>query len=130
MENNKKNNLKDILGISMEKIREIVDVDTIIGEPLRLDDNTTVVPISKVSFGFAAGGSDIPAKIPKDLFGGGSGVGVSIQPVAFLVSKNDDVKLLQLSKNDDPQSNLVNAGVEVFDKIMGLFNKKDADAGS
>ncbi|MDR0984265.1 MAG: sporulation protein YtfJ [Ruminococcus sp.] len=122
---NKKNNLKDILGISMEKIREIVDVDTIIGEPLRLDDTTTVVPISKVSFGFAAGGSDIPTKTPKELFGGGSGVGVSIQPVAFLVSKGDDVKLLQLAKNDDPQSNLINAGVEVFDKIMGLFNKKD-----
>ena len=74
--------IKDMMGITMEKIKEMVDVNTIIGEPIVLADGTTIIPISKVSFGFASGGSDLPAKV-ENLFGGGTGAGVTIQPIAF-----------------------------------------------
>ena len=61
--------IKDMMGVTMEKIKEMVDVNTIVGEPIVLADGTTIIPISKVSFGFASGGSDLPAKVEKDLFG-------------------------------------------------------------
>ena len=67
--------INDLTGISMEKLKEMVDVNTIIGDPIKVDENTTVIPISKVSFGFASGGSDLPSKQEKELFGGGSGAG-------------------------------------------------------
>ncbi|MBQ3566997.1 MAG: sporulation protein YtfJ, partial [Oscillospiraceae bacterium] len=63
----------NIMGITMDKLKEMVDVNTIVGEPINLLDGTTIIPISKVSFGFASGGSDLPAKTEKELFGGGSG---------------------------------------------------------
>ena len=80
---NGKTPISDILGISMEKIREMADVNSVIGEPIKLDDGTTIIPISKVSYGFASGGSDLPSRYEKNLFGGGAGAGVSIKPEAL-----------------------------------------------
>mgnify|MGYP002803258197 FL=1 len=62
----------------MQKLREMVDVNTIVGQPIRTDDGTTIIPVSKVTFGFGSAGSDFPSAKPKDMFGGGSGGGVSI----------------------------------------------------
>lgn len=92
--------IENMMGITMEKIKQMVDVNTIIGDPITCPDNTVIIPVSRVGFGFAAGGSDWPSKQPKDLFGGGSGAGVSIQPIAFLVITNGNVKLLELSNED------------------------------
>lgn len=118
-----------IMGITMEKLREMVDVNTIIGDPIKIDEKTTVIPISKVSFGFASGGSDLPSKQPKDLFGGGAGAGVSIQPLAFMVVTDGDAKLLQMSVNASTPNAIINLVPEVFDKISSLIgknkNKKD-----
>ena len=70
--------IQDLMGITMEKMREMVDVQTIIGDPIVVSEKVTIVPVSKVSYGFASGGSDLPVKSnPKDLFGGGAGAGVS-----------------------------------------------------
>ena len=64
--------IQDLMGVTMEKMREMVDVQTIIGDPIVVSDKVTIVPVSKVSYGFASGGSDLPVKTnPKDLFGGG-----------------------------------------------------------
>ena len=84
-----------MLGTTMEKIKEMVDVDSVIGKPITTPDGTTVIPISKVSYGFASGGSDFPAKSQpaKDFFGGGAGAGITITPIAFLSICNGDVKL-------------------------------------
>lgn len=68
--------LSEMLGISMEKVKEMADVNSIIGEPINLDNGVTIIPISKVSYGFGGGGSDIPSKYDKNLFGGGAGAGV------------------------------------------------------
>ena len=101
----------------------MVDVNTIIGEPIVLADGTTIIPISKVSFGFASGGSDLPAKVERDLFGGGTGAGVSIQPIAFLVIINGEAKLLQVSMNASSQNAIINLIPDMVDKISDIVEK-------
>ncbi len=123
---NEKHPIGGIMGITMEKLKEMVDVNTIIGDPIKIDDTTTVVPISKVSFGFASGGSDLPSKNPKELFGGGSGAGVSIQPLAFLVIANGEAKLLQMSMSSSTPNAIVNLIPDVVDKVSGMINKNKA----
>lgn len=113
-----------IMGITMDKLKEMVDVNTIVGEPIKVDEKTTIIPISKVSFGFASGGSDLPSKNPKDLFGGGSGAGVSIQPIAFMVVTDGDAKLLQLSINASAPNAIINMIPDVVDKVSDFVGKK------
>jgi sporulation protein YtfJ len=120
--------LSDLMEKTMGKIREMVDVNTIIGEPITAADGTTLIPVSKVSFGFASGGSEFPTKAqndPKGLpFGGGSGAGVKITPVAFLVIKDGNVRILNVMP---PASTTIDRAIErapeVIDKISGLFQK-------
>ena len=125
---NEQHPISGIMGITMDKLKEMVDVNTIIGDPIKIDEKTTVIPISKVSFGFASGGSDLPAKQPKDLFGGGSGAGVSIQPLAFLIISDGNAKLLQMSVNASTPTALVNLIPDVVEKISGMVNKDKKDS--
>ena len=125
-----KHPIEGLMGVTMEKIKNMVDVDTIIGTPVTLADGTTIIPVSKVSFGFGSGGSDLPAKVTKDLFGGGTGAGVSIQPVAFIVVKKGDVKLLQMSMNATTSNAVVNMIPEIFDKISGIMGSQKDDKNS
>lgn len=115
--------IQGMMGTAMEKIREMIDVNTIIGDPISCADGTTIIPISKVSFGFGSGGSDLPTKTPKDLFGGGTGAGISISPLAFLVVSDGDVRLLQMNTSENTADKMVNIVPEVIDKISELFSK-------
>lgn len=123
------NQVKDLMGNTMDKIKQMVDVNTIIGEPIVTPDGTTVIPISKVSYGFASGGSDLPTKSPKETFGGLGGAGISIQPIGFLVINGSDIRLLQLSTAENTVNNIVNMVPEMVDKVSGIFssskNKKE-----
>ena len=112
---------------SMKNLKTLVDADTVIGNPITTPDGTMIIPVSKVSFGFATGGSDLASKSPKDVFGGGSGGGVTIQPLCFLVVKNGDVKILHINSNNSTGSQIVNMVPDVIDKISGLV-KKDKPA--
>ncbi|HEX3027156.1 MAG TPA: GerW family sporulation protein [Clostridia bacterium] len=85
--------IQGLMNTALQNIRDMIDVNTIIGEEIVASDGTVIIPVSKVSLGFASGGSDIPNKLEKDIFGGGSGAGVSINPVAFIVVSNGEVKL-------------------------------------
>lgn len=118
---NQKSKINEMMGITMEKLREMGDVKTVIGDPITAGD-TTIIPVSKVSYGFASGGSDLPAKQnPKDLFGGGSGAGVTVQPIAFLViNKEGNVRLIQISESSDSISNAIRSVPEVIDKISEM----------
>ena len=118
--------VKDLVRTSLDKVKELSDADTIIGDPIKLD-GVTVIPVSKVSYGFAAGGSDLPSKSSSELFGGGTGGGVTIQPIAFIVVANGDVKLLQINQDKSSTGAIVNLVPELFDKVQGLFSKKKAD---
>ncbi len=122
--------IQGLMGTTMSKIREMVDVNTIIGDPIITPDGTTIIPVSKVGFGFAAGGSDFPSKQPKDIFGGGSGAGISIQPLAFLVICNGDVKILQMENSKNTSDRMVSMMPEVIEKISSLFSKSDKDKKS
>ena len=113
------NNLESLVKTAMEKIREMVD-------PITTPDGTTIIPVSKVSFGFASGGSDLPNKNAKDLFGGGSGAGVTIQPIAFITVSNGEVKLLQMSVNASTENAVINMIPDIVDKISA-FIKKDKE---
>lgn len=118
---NQKSKINEMMGITMEKLREMGDVKTVIGDPITAGD-TTIIPVSKVSYGFASGGSDLPAKQnPKELFGGGSGAGVTVQPIAFLViNKEGNVRLIQISESSDSISNAIRSVPEVIDKISEM----------
>ncbi|MEG0898198.1 MAG: GerW family sporulation protein [Oscillospiraceae bacterium] len=116
--------INELLNSSMQNLRQLVDVNTIIGDPIKIDDKTTIIPISKVSFGFASGGSDLPTQKPTELFGGGSGSGVSIQPLAFLVVQDGKVELMQMATNNNTADRVVNMVPGVIDKISSLLNKE------
>lgn len=116
--------ISDLLGISMDKIREMADINSIIGDPIKLDDGTTIIPISKVSYGFASGGSDLPSKSDKNLFGGGAGAGFSIKPEGFLVISNGNAKMVSMSSGNDPIGAVISNVPDAVDMIAGLINKK------
>ncbi len=122
--------VKDLIASSIGKIHELSDADTIIGEPIKIDGSITIIPVSKISYGFAAGGSDLPSKSEKELFGGGSGAGMSIQPLAFIVIANGEVKLLELGSGSSPANAIVSAVPELFTKIQGMFSKKKDDSAA
>lgn len=117
--------IQGLMGTTMGKIREMVDVNTIIGDPITTPDGIVIIPVSKVGFGFAAGGSDFPSKQPKEIFGGGSGAGISIQPLAFLVVSNGEVKLLQIDNSKNTGDKMVNMAPEIIQTIADLFKGND-----
>lgn len=126
-----KKTINEILGISLEKIKEMADTNAIIGNPITTPDGTTVIPISKVSYGFASGGSDLPSKYDKELFGGGAGAGVSIKPEGFLViSPDGSANYVGMESASDPISSAVNAVPGIIEKIQGFINKKKGNASA
>ena len=116
-----------ILSSTIEKIRELVDTSTIIGEAIYAEGGTTIIPVSKVTYGFASGGADFPSKSTKELFGGGGGAGVTITPVAFLVISGGEVTLKHITAYDNAAERVVNLVPEMFDKVTGLINKAKND---
>ena len=121
----KKSQLTDLMRSTMEKIHEMVDTNTIVGQPITTPDGVTLIPISKVSFGFGSGGGDY-GKAPKENFGGGSGAGVKIDPVAFLVIKDGTTRVLPVAV--PPVSTLdrvVEMVPDIMDKVEKYFDKKE-----
>jgi sporulation protein YtfJ len=125
--------LGSLMETTMTKIREMVDVNTIVGSPIKTDDGVTLIPVSKVSFGFAGGGSDFTTKNQQagkdNSFGGGTGAGVHITPIAFLVVKGDSVRLLSVTAPSNTVDKIIDTVPDVIDKIEGLIKndkgKKD-----
>ena len=122
--------INNLMETSMQKLKEMVDVNTIVGQPIHTDDGTTIIPVSKVTFGFGSAGSDFPSAKPKDMFGGGSGGGVSISPIAFLVISGGNVRLLQLASQDESGTadRIINMVPDVVDKVSDLFQSKKGDS--
>lgn len=117
-----------LMETTMQKIREMVDANTIIGQPIATADGITLIPVSKVSFGFASGGSDFATKHQQsnrdNAFGGGSGAGVNISPVAFLIIKDGNVRLVQItSQAGSTIDRVVEMVPEVMDRVAGMIHK-------
>ncbi|MBQ7505479.1 MAG: GerW family sporulation protein [Ruminococcus sp.] len=116
--------INNLMDTTMEKIKEMVDGNTVIGDPITSPDGTIIIPVSKVSYGFASGGSDLPTKKEnKDCFGGGSGAGVTIQPLAFLTVYKGKVTLMPIEKYDGAADRVVGMVPELVDKVSALFKK-------
>lgn len=120
--------INGLMGVTMDKIRELVNSDTIIGEPVSLPDGTTILPVSKVTFGVATGGSDFAAKQSKELFGGGSGAGVTVAPVAFLVVKDGNVRTIQLADPNNSLERAITMLPELVNKLAALLKKEKPEA--
>jgi sporulation protein YtfJ len=110
--------------VALDKIRALTDTGTVIGEPITLPNGATAVPVSRVSFGFASGGSDLPSTKQPDLFGGGTGGGVTITPIAFLVTSGDSVKIMQLDTIGSTADNMVRSIPEILDKLSELTGRR------
>lgn len=119
------NKLKDLMGVTMEKIRDMVDVNTIIGQPIQAGTNVTIIPVSRVSYGFGSGGSDLPvSNSTKELFGGGAGAGISIKPIGFLVVQDSDVKFIQISEEYRAANSVIDKIPGVVDTISAAISKR------
>lgn len=118
--------IQGLMGATMDKVRQMADANTIIGKPIKTDDGTTIIPVSRISLGFGTGGSDFDGKnnANKELFGGGSGAGVSIRPVAFLVIKDGLVRTVQLSDPSNSIDRALNMLPELVDKIISMLPDK------
>lgn len=117
-------NVEGLMGVSVDKIRGMVDADTVVGTPINLADGTTLIPVSKISYGFASGGSDLPSKSNAELFGGGAGAGINITPVAFITVKDGSINILPITDKPAAADRVVSMVPEMVDK---LFNKKKKD---
>ena len=115
-------NIEGIMNVTMEKLRAMVDADTIIGTPLTVGE-LTLIPVSKVSFGLATGGSDFPTK-QSAVFGGGGGAGVSVQPIAFIAISGTSVKMLQVNAEQSNVDKLIDNAPDLINKVKELFTKK------
>ena len=116
--------ISNMMETSMKKIKELIDSNTIIGDPITSPDGTTVIPVSKVAYGFASGGSDLPThKDNRECFGGGTGAGVTIQPIGFLVICKGNVRFITIEKYDGAADRIVGMIPEAFDKISSLIRK-------
>lgn len=130
------NKLQDIIKTSLESIRSMVDANTVIGNPINTPQGTTIIPVSKVSLGFASGGLDYASKKEQteksNNFGGGSGTGVAVTPMAFLVIKPDStVELLSMSTPDTTTNkiatvgNIIEKSPDILEKIKNVFAKEN-----
>ena len=119
------NAIGEFLEITMEKLREMVDANTIVGEPIIIPDGVTLVPVSRVSFGFGAGGAEIPPKESgQRSIGGGNGAGISIIPVAFIVIKDGNVRLLNISPPAHTSvDRIIELMPELIDKVEDIIDK-------
>lgn len=119
--------LESLVGTAMEKIKAMADCETVVGKPIVVNEHTTIIPVSKVSLGFASGGSDLPTSSAKDCFGGGSGAGITINPLAFIAITDGEVKLLQMTVNASKENAAINMIPEVIDKVTAFLDKKKAE---
>ena len=121
----KKTPLSDMMRTTMDKIHEMVDANTIVGQPITTPDGVTLIPISKVSFGFGSGGGDYGKTSAKEGFRGGSAAGVKIDPVAFLVIKDGVTRVLPVAV---PPASTVDRVIDMvpdlMDKVEKYFDKK------
>ena len=121
-------NIGSLMETTMNKIRDMVDVDTVVGSPITTPDGITVIPVSRVSYAFATGGSDFRVK-EKPAFGGGNGAGVRIDPIGFLVVKDGNVRMVSITP---PANNTIDRVIEkapeLMDTVEAFFKKRTADA--
>lgn len=121
MSNRENHPISGLMDVTLQRLREMADGNSVIGNPIHAADGTIILPVSKVSYGFASGGSDVGSKATKDMFGGGSGAGVSVVPVAFLVVRPDgEVRLLQINTTPNTLDRALEMMPDVLNRVSAL----------
>ena len=120
----KQQTVQELMANTLGKMRELVDSNTVIGTPITNESGVTIIPVSKISFGFVSGGTDFANDKQKDLFGGAASSGASITPVGFLVINGTSVKFMQVAEGNRTIDRLINMMPEVIDKLEVLIGKK------
>jgi sporulation protein YtfJ len=118
---------------AMESLKGMVDVNTVVGDPVETQDGSVIIPVSRVAFGFAAGGGEYSTTVPEEEagalpFGGGSGAGVSVQPVGFLVVGQNQVRMLPVD-GTQPFERLIDMAPHLIDKLRGMQRSPEESAG-
>lgn len=133
--------VENLMRSTMENLRDMIDANTVIGEPIETKDGTCIIPVSKLSFGFISGGSEFTSSRnnPEENsypFGGGSGSGVSLKPITFLVIKDDMVRIMPI-EYDNTYDKLIDSVPQVLDTIKSLIkdispnkNKRNSESSS
>lgn len=121
-------NLPNMLDNTIAKIREMVNSNTVIGEPIVTNDGVTIIPVSKISIGLGGGGSDFVSKNPnqhENPFGGGVGAGVKVTPIAFLIVKEGNVRMLPVATPANTTTDrLVEMIPDTLDKVVSFIESK------
>ena len=125
----KQNTVRELMANTLGKMRELVDSNTVIGTPITTEEGVTIIPVSKISFGFVSGGTDFATEKQKDLFGGAASSGASITPVGFLVVNGTGVKFMQVAEGNRTIDRLINLMPEVIDKLEALVTSKTKKDG-
>ncbi|MBR5459915.1 MAG: sporulation protein YtfJ [Clostridia bacterium] len=124
--------LKQVIDSTLENLKKVMSTDTVIGEPIHVNEKVTIIPVSKVSVGFTSGGVDFDSKKNNDNkhFGGGNGAGMTVSPIAFLVVSDSGVEILNVNKEPsgaaDTISDLIAKAPDLVNKVKDTFKKKDA----
>ena len=113
--------IEGMMNTTLEKIKQMVDVNSIIGDPITAPDGTIIIPVSKISYGFGSGGSDLPER---NMFGGGAAAGITIQPVAFLTISGGNVRMMQVDPYHGSVDRVIGMVPEVFDKVNDMIAQK------
>lgn len=122
--------LPNMMKTTIEKIKEMVDVNSVIGTPIQTPDGVTIIPVSKVSVGFAGGGSDYASKKPgaSEGFGGGSGGGVKVTPLCFLIVKDGNVRMMSVpTPANSTADRIVEMLPDTLDKISAFLDERKGD---
>ncbi|MDQ0884533.1 GerW family sporulation protein [Peribacillus sp. V2I11] len=132
--------IQGLMTTAMENLKEMIDVNTIIGDPVETPDGSLILTVSKVGFGFAAGGSEFmlngdssgsgQGQSKEQPFGGGSGGGVSVTPIAFLIVNSNEVKMVHLDESTHLYEKILDLAPQAVDKIQQMFNKNGDDNSS
>lgn len=123
--------IENLMSTTLQKLKDMVDVDTVVGKPIQTPDGLTLIPVTQLSLGFASGGSEFgktPKVEGKNNFGGGSGAGVKIDPIAFLVVRGDNVRLLPVGMPPmGPIDRAIDMVPDVVDKVTAYLEQRKAD---
>ena len=122
----------EVVELTMDKLREMIDVNTVVGDPIHTPEGVTVIPVSKVSMGLVSGGSDFATKnqppTKENAYGGASSAGVNIMPMAFLIIKGDSVRLLPVeTPAGGPLDKALDLLPELMTKISAMIDQKKAE---
>ena len=116
--------ITNVMNATMSKIKELVDTNIVIGKPIATPDGIMLVPLSKVSFGFASGGSEFGATKDRPSIGAGSGAGVKVEPVGFLIIKDGNVRMLNIAPTNNTVDRIIDMAPTVMDRVDAFIDKR------